>query len=92
VCYQVASQSGTIYQVSAQIAIRLPEELVDFIDRLVADGRASSRAAVVSQALQRERRRELAARDAAILAKVGKDDDLDALARHAARTPLDDLD
>jgi Arc/MetJ-type ribon-helix-helix transcriptional regulator len=77
--------------VSAQIAVRLPEELVEFIDRLVADGRASSRAAVVSQALQRERRRELAARDAAILA-VNGDDDLDVLAEHAARTPLDDLD
>ena len=78
---------------STQIAVRLPEELVEFIDRLVADGRAPSRAAVVSQALKRERRRELAARDAAILAAVAEnDDDLDALAEHAARTPLDDLD
>jgi Arc/MetJ-type ribon-helix-helix transcriptional regulator len=92
VCYRVASHSGTICQVSAQIAVRLPEELVEFIDRLVADGRASSRAAVVSQALQRERRRELAARDAAILAAGGQDDDLDALAQHVAQTPLDDLD
>lgn len=79
-------------QVSTQIAIRLPDELVAFIDRLVADGRATSRAAVVSQALGRERRRELAARDAAILAADGDDDELDALAKHAARTPLDDLD
>jgi Arc/MetJ-type ribon-helix-helix transcriptional regulator len=78
--------------VSRQIAVRLPEELGEFIDRLVADGRAPSRAAVVSQALQRERRRELAARDADILAAVAGDDDLDALAQHAARTPLDDLD
>ena len=78
---------------STQIAVRLPEELVEFIDRLVADGRATSRAAVVSRALQRERRREIAARDAAILAApVTEDDDLDALARHAARIPLDDLD
>ncbi|GAB3345441.1 hypothetical protein GCM10027300_03500 [Modestobacter lapidis] len=78
---------------STQIAVRLPEELVHFIDRLVAEGRASSRAAVVGQALQRERRRELAARDAAILAAAGDDDDdLDALAEHAVRTPLDDLD
>ena len=78
---------------STQIAVRLPEELVQFIDRLVADGRAASRAAVVSQALQRERRREVAARDAAILAaSKGEDDGLDALARHAARIPLDDLD
>ncbi len=76
-----------------QIAVRLPEELAEFIDRLVSEGRAPSRAAVVSRALHRERRREVAARDAAILAAVrGDDDDLDALARHAARTPMDDLD
>lgn len=76
---------------STQIAVRLPEELVEFIDQMVSDGRAPSRAAVVSRAIQRERRRELAARDAAILGATGDDDDLDALARHAARTSLDDL-
>jgi Arc/MetJ-type ribon-helix-helix transcriptional regulator len=76
---------------STQIAVRLPEDLVAFIDRLVGEGRAPSRAAVVSQALRRERRREMAARDAAILASDG-DDDMDALAEHAARVPLDDLD
>lgn len=77
---------------STQIAVRLPEELVEFIDCLVADGRAASRAAVVSRALLRERRREIAARDAAILSGAEQDDDLNALAQHAARTPLDDLD
>jgi Arc/MetJ-type ribon-helix-helix transcriptional regulator len=78
--------------VSTQIAVRLPEELVEFIDSLIAAGRFPSRAAVVSRALQRERRRELAARDAAILAVTEDDDELDALSEHAARTPLDDLD
>lgn len=79
--------------VSTQIAVRLPDELVDFLDLLVSDGRAPSRAAVVSRALHRERRREMAARDAAILAAVGDEhDDLDALAGDAARVPLDDLD
>jgi len=79
--------------VTTQIAVRLPEELVEFIDRLVSDGRATSRAAVVTRALHRERRREIAARDSAILAATdSKDDDLDALARHAARVPMDDLD
>ncbi len=77
---------------STRIAVRLPEELVEFIDQLVSDGRASSRAAAVSQALRRERRRQIAARDAAILAADPGPDDLDALAEHAARTPLDDLD
>jgi Arc/MetJ-type ribon-helix-helix transcriptional regulator len=77
---------------TTQIAVRLPEDLVRFVDQLVSDGRAPSRAAVVSQALERERRREVAARDAAILATSSDEDDLDALAEHAARTPLADLD
>jgi Arc/MetJ-type ribon-helix-helix transcriptional regulator len=78
---------------STQIAVRLPEELVEFVDRLVSDGRAPSRAAVVSRALHRELRREIAARDAAILAAAGApQDDLDALAEYAARIPLTDLD
>jgi Arc/MetJ-type ribon-helix-helix transcriptional regulator len=78
--------------VSTQIAVRLPEELVEFVDRLVSDGRAPSRAAVVSRALHRELRREIAARDAAILAADSTPDDMDDLAEHAARVPLDDLD
>lgn len=77
---------------SKQIAVRLPEELVEFIDELVAQDRATSRAAVVSHALDRERRRVLAGRDAAILSRTGSDPDLDRLAEFAARTPLDDLD
>ncbi|MGY1606368.1 ribbon-helix-helix domain-containing protein [Geodermatophilus sp. SYSU D00700] len=77
---------------STQIAVRLPEELVAFIDQLVSEGRAPSRAAVVGQALRREQRRQIAARDAAILATEPGADDLDDLAEYAARTPLDDLD
>ena len=74
---------------STQIAVRLPEELVAFVDRLVSDGRAPSRAAVVTRALHRE----VAARDAAILAAAGaSEDDMDALAEHAARIPLTELD
>jgi Arc/MetJ-type ribon-helix-helix transcriptional regulator len=75
-----------------QIAVRLPDDVVDFIDQLVETGRAKSRAAVVARAVDRERRREIAARDAAILAQVGPDADLDRLAEFASRTPLDDLD
>jgi Arc/MetJ-type ribon-helix-helix transcriptional regulator len=77
--------------VSTQIAVRLPEELVQFVDRLVSEGKAPSRAAVVSRALERERRREVAARDVAILAAGDDVDEFDALAQHAARTSLDDL-
>lgn len=74
---------------SKQIAVRLPDELVAFVDGLVVDGDAPSRAFVVTRALERERRRAVAARDAAILAKANADDDMDALARHAATGDLD---
>ncbi|MDQ3850347.1 MAG: ribbon-helix-helix domain-containing protein [Actinomycetota bacterium] len=74
---------------SRQIAVRLPEDIVEFVDSLVSDGQATSRAAVVTRALERERRRTLAARDAAILARAGDDSDMDSLARHVAGTPLD---
>jgi Arc/MetJ-type ribon-helix-helix transcriptional regulator len=80
------------FGMSKQIAVRLPDDIVDFIDQLVDNGQASSRAVVVARAIDRERRRAVAARDAAILARLGTDSDLDSLAEHAARTPLDDLD
>lgn len=75
-----------------QIAIRLPDELVEFLDDLVKNGDAVSRAAAVARALERERRRRTAERDAAILARSGADADMDGLARHAAATTMDDLD
>lgn len=74
---------------SRQIAVRLPDELVDFVDSVVESGAERSRAAVVTRALERERRRAIAARDAEILAVSGPDDDLAALAGHAARIPSD---
>ena len=77
---------------STQIAVRLPDDLVAFVDDLVSQGDAASRAAVVSRALRRERRRKVAERDAAILASSGTDADLDSLAKFAAATAMDDLD
>ncbi len=77
---------------SIQIAVRLPDDLVAFVDDLVSHGDAASRAAVVSRALERERRRKLAERDAVILSSAGKDRDLDSLAEFAAGTSMDDLD
>ncbi len=77
---------------SKQIAVRLPDDLVEFVDRLVSDGEARSRAAVVTRALERERRRAGAARDAEILASEGDDPDMLSLARYAARQPRPDLD
>ena len=77
---------------SIQIAVRLPDDVVRFIDELVAHGEATSRAQVVSRALERERRRRAAERDAAIYAAEPPDEDMDALAAYVSRTPLDDLD
>jgi Arc/MetJ-type ribon-helix-helix transcriptional regulator len=77
---------------STQIAVRLPDDLVAFVDELVSHGDAASRAAVVSRALERERRRKVAERDAVILADAGTDTDLDSLAEFAAATSMGDLD
>lgn len=76
---------------TTQIAVRLPDDLVAYIDQLVQAGEASSRAAVVAQVLTRERRRRIALRDAAILAGAGADRDLDDLAGYAAKVAMDDL-
>jgi Arc/MetJ-type ribon-helix-helix transcriptional regulator len=74
---------------SKQIAVRLSDDLVDFIDEVVGSGREPSRAAVVAKALARERRRAVAARDAEILAASGPDPDLAGLAEFAASVRLD---
>jgi Arc/MetJ-type ribon-helix-helix transcriptional regulator len=68
---------------SKQIAVRLPDELVDFVDGLVDSGASRSRAAFVTRALEREHRRTIAARDAQILAHIGPDPELAGLAEHA---------
>lgn len=86
----MAYQSGTIWVVSTQIAVRLPEEIVAFLDEEVRGRHARSRAAVVLRALQRERRRRVAERDAQILAAASSaPGDLDGLAGHSGRTRLD---
>ncbi len=74
---------------STQIAVRLSGDLVAFVDEVVESGSARSRAAVVARALERERRRAAAARDAEILARTGPDPELVRLAGHASRVPLD---
>ena len=70
-----------------QIAVRLPDDLVDFVDERVDAGVGHSRAAVVTRALERERRRVIAARDAEILARTGPDPHLAGLAEHASGLP-----
>jgi len=72
---------------SKQIAVRLPDDLVDFVDGVVESGAGSSRATVVTRALERERRRMVAARDAQILASAGADRELAGLAAHVAGLP-----
>lgn len=64
---------------STQIAVRLPDEMVAFLDRCVASGKAASRAALVTSALEREMRLQAAQRDAHVLTEVGAADDLDDL-------------
>ena len=64
---------------STQIAVRLPEAMVAFLDKAVADGKATSRAALVTAAVEREMRRQAAETDAAILRRDGAADELDPL-------------
>lgn len=72
---------------SKQIAVRLPDELVEFVDEIVGSGSQRSRASVVTRALERERRRVVAERDAAILAHTGPDPELAGLAEYAVGLP-----
>jgi len=74
---------------STQIAVRLPDDMVAFLDGEVSSHRASSRAALVLRALERERRRQVAARDAEILAQVSDQDDVDSLAAYAEDVSAD---
>lgn len=72
---------------SKQIAVRLADELVEFVDEIVDSGGGRSRASVVTRALERERRRAIAERDAEILARTGPDPELAGLAEYAAGLP-----
>ena len=62
---------------STQIAVRLPDEMVAFLDRTVASGLAPSRAAIVASAVEREMRRWAAENDVRIIRAEGAADDLD---------------
>ncbi|KDS94117.1 hypothetical protein DHOM_02555 [Dermabacter hominis 1368] len=67
-----------------QISLRLSDDLVEFLDRSVSTGIAGSRADLVSFALEREKRRQAALADAAILNADGPEDDLDSLVEWTA--------
>ena len=64
---------------STQIAVRLPDEMVAFLDRTVAMGKSPSRAALVAAAVEHEMRRRAAEQDAEVLREGGSTDDLDDL-------------
>jgi Arc/MetJ-type ribon-helix-helix transcriptional regulator len=72
---------------SKQIAVRLPDVLVEFVDGAIASGAASSRASMVTRALERERRRAIAEKDAEILARTGPDPELEEFAEYVAKLP-----
>lgn len=55
---------------STQIAVRLPDGMVAFLDKAAAEGKAASRAALVTSALEREMRRQAAERTPQSLLKV----------------------
>jgi Arc/MetJ-type ribon-helix-helix transcriptional regulator len=77
---------------TTQIALRLPDEVVDFVDAQVARGAAKSRAEFVGRAIKREQRRLAAERDAEIYAQLGEDSELHGLADYSARLPRPELD
>lgn len=73
---------------SKQIAVRLPDDLVDFLDALITEGRFDSRAAIVSRELKRFKRRVEAERDAEIYRREGDDPELVAIAEHMTQHPI----
>ena len=78
---------------TTQMTVRIPDDLAAFADEQVASGVARSRAAVVSAALRREKRRAAALRDAEIYAAMRpEDDELAGIAGLAEVTDLSDLD
>jgi len=68
---------------STQIAVRLSDELVAYVDALVRGG-AGSRAAVVTRALTLYEQQLRGERDAQILEASGDYDDFDDMVRHVA--------
>jgi Arc/MetJ-type ribon-helix-helix transcriptional regulator len=74
---------------STQIAVRLPDDMVKFVDHLVETGRGTSRATVIARALERERRHEMAVQDAGIYAASGEDSDMVDLVRYLSGHPAD---
>ena len=77
------------FSMSTQIAVRLPDELVLYIDDLVGRRIVKSRAEFVAKAIARERRHRSALADVEVLKRAGNDSDLDAVAAYQAAHPLE---
>jgi Arc/MetJ-type ribon-helix-helix transcriptional regulator len=80
---------------SPQIAVRLSEDVLVFLDQQVTAGVAASRADAVRRAVERERRRVVAESDAVIYAALQHErdpDGLDDLAEQAGAIAFDDID
>lgn len=75
---------------STQIAVRLPDELVAYVDRAVASGRVKSRAELVARLIARDARRQRAEEDLQRLVERGVLDDreLNAIVGSASDTSL----
>ena len=77
---------------STQIAVRLPDELVAYVDRAVAAGRVKSRAELVARLIARDARRQRAEEDLQRLIEAGALEDAETLAMvmATAGTPVAD--
>jgi len=71
-----------------QVTVRLPDDLVSFMDEEVAAEHARSRADVVAQALRRLRRHQVAVGDAEIYARTEPDDDMLAIMEYTGSHPV----
>ena len=76
---------------STQIAVRLPDEIVAYVDAQVAAGAARSRADFIWHAIEREQRRLGAERDLEVLIAQPYTE-FDGMHEHAARRGYPNLD
>ncbi|MDD7385242.1 MAG: ribbon-helix-helix domain-containing protein [Actinomycetaceae bacterium] len=73
---------------SVQVALRLPEQVVELIDRTVTSGAAKNRTEFIESAIERDLRRRIALHDADVLRSAGTDSDLESLAVWAANNTV----
>ncbi len=77
---------------STSVPVRLNDDELSTLDELVRQGLAANRSDAIKRAIDRDRRRLAALRDAEIYAQQGEDGDLTEFTAAAAATPLTDLD